>query len=277
MLGGLGIGVAIVSNRQNSQEIRTPAEVSPPTSRCSLELNTSETVEPGKYTLNVTVAYTGAQDSVDLTYYWARCRCQEGGGNQTQRGKPICRAYWPDDPGECSSGSQQTVSLAAGSPRSFSQTVSQYDNLDCGAYQIDFVVADVSGEVCNITVPASGFYPTGENCQLPTPSPTPTPPPTPSPTPSPSPAPKKTCRQACGGDNDCEGSLVCDNGKCVNSECRGELDCVCPGQTPSPSPSPAPPKVEKPTKLPPASGGYGLIHALLRTLISSLKSLTPLP
>lgn len=273
--GGLTLGVYLMSRPEETQEIRAPAEVSPPRADCGLEVTTSETVAPGRYTINVNVAYTGSQDSAELTYFWARCRCREGGGNRTQGGKPICKAYWPTDPGECSIGSQQTITLTRNTPVSLSQTVSQHENMDCGSYQIDLVVVDVAGEVCNQFVPSYGFYPTGVDCELPTPTPiaTPTPTATPKPTPTATPtqAPKKQCYQDCAQDDDCEGSLACRDSKCVNPDCPDELDCACPGATPTPTPTGGAPKVEKPAELPGASSGLGILN----TIIHYLKSLLP--
>lgn len=274
--GGLVLGVLLVSNQKESREVRAPAITSPPRTTCNLQVTSSESIEPGRYTLNATATYTGRQESVQLTYYWAKCRCQEGGGNQTQRGKPICKGNWPDDPGECAIGQQQTRSLNRNEPLTISETVSQYQDRDCGSYQLDFVVVDVSGEVCNQNVPAYGFYPTGQNCQVQTPTPTPTATPTPTPrpptptptpppgqTPTPTPTPKLKCQDRCDHSSECEGSLICDDHKCLNAQCKGELDCLCPGQTPTPTPTAAPPSVEKETKLPPASGGLGIIETLL--------------
>ncbi len=79
---------------------------------------------------------------------------------------------------------------------------------------------------------------------IPSPSPSPSPPP-PSPSPSPSPLNCSCQEDSCCSDvGDCAGGIAnvaCINNRCVNNDCRSDIDCVCdPSPSPSPSLAPSP-------------------------------------
>lgn len=86
--------------------------------------------------------------------------------------------------------------------------------------------------------------------------------PSPSPSPTPSPPPS-TCFDSCESDTDCVDELRCmsvsGEYRCVESDCPDEVDCVCPGESPSPSPpaSEEPPSSPLPPgeSLPPITKG----------------------
>lgn len=98
-------------------------------------------------------------------------------------------------------------------------------------------VKQVSGEgVCEV---AFNIVPS------PSPSPSVSPSPSPSVSPSPSPSPPAiACFDQCSEDADCTGDLRCMDvvgvNRCVNADCPEDIDCVCPGTSPSPSPSTPP-------------------------------------
>ena len=58
----------------------------------------------------------------------------------------------------------------------------------------------------------------------------------------------------CTSDDDCDGSLRCQDvagvDRCVNAECPNDIDCICPGTSPSPSPSSPPKGAPDPSPVP---------------------------
>lgn len=48
------------------------------------------------------------------------------------------------------------------------------------------------------------------------------------------------CNAVCGNGISCSGGLSCDNGRCRNTQCTGETDCICPTSTPTSTPTATP-------------------------------------
>ena len=100
--------------------------------------------------------------------------------------------------------------------------------------EIPFIAQQEGAGVCELTFNIGGE---------PSPSPSDEPSPTPSEEPSQDPSPNPECWEECNpSDNDCSGSLECQNvsgvNRCVNPSCSTESDCQCPGTSSSPSPTP---------------------------------------
>lgn len=97
---------------------------------------------------------------------------------------------------------------------------------------------------CRLTFSLSTSTPTGSPTATPTGTSTPTGTPTSTPTGTATATPTTTgvpnnCNGTCGSNNNCQSTYFCYQGRCRNSDCPTDADCVCGAATATPAPTEA--------------------------------------
>ena len=186
-----------------------------------------------------------ASEAKTVEGLWFGCVCDRGSGDSTDPSRVdrgVCEV-------NCRDIVRETYTLSPNGTQTVTKNISQNNNAQCGALQLDFKMEKVNGEASctgDTRRIVGDVYISGITCPATSPSPAPTSIPTPTSTPAP-----LACNQPCNlNDNKCptEGCSLCLPGSDGKTVCTGPSPTASPTATPTPSPT------ATPTPRPPACG-----------------------